>query len=155
MPITFQSEQQIEATPEEILDALTDFDSWSDWMDGLLRVEKLTDGAYGVGTRWRETRKLMGQEATEEFEVVEFEPPHRVALRVDGSRGSSGKGEYRFVYTLSPEAVGNSRFVMDAEIEMPGVAARLFGWLFKSMFRKACDRDNAALKRYLETPMAS
>ncbi|MEO0827006.1 MAG: SRPBCC family protein [Cyanobacteria bacterium J06642_9] len=93
MPISFTSEFEIEAPPAQVVAAMVDFDSWHRWMDGLVKIEKLTDGPYGVGTQWRETRKMFGKEASEVFEVTGFEPPHTVNLRVDGSQGTTGTGE--------------------------------------------------------------
>lgn len=140
----------IDAPPSEVVAAMTDFDTWHQWMDGLIRVEKLTEGPYGVGTQWRETRKLFGQEASEVFKVTEFAPPGRIGLWVDGAQGTTGKGEYRFAYRLVPSGENGTHLTMDADIDMPGIVARLFGFLLKGMFKKGCDRDTLALKAYLE-----
>lgn len=150
MPISFRSEHVIEAPPSEVLAAMTDLDSWPAWMQGLQRVEKLSDGPFGVGTRWRETRRMFGREASEVFEVVEFEPPRRIGLFVDGAQGATGRGEFRYVYSLEPASPNSTRLTLDGEIEMPGVATRIFGFLLKGVFRKACDRDTRALKAHLE-----
>lgn len=150
MSISFTSEFVIDAPPTEVIAVMADFDAWHHWMDGLISVEKLTDGSYGVGTQWRETRKLFGQEASEVFEVTEFEPPGKVSLWVDGRQGTTGKGAYRFVYTLEPTGVKGTQLTMQADIDMPGLMAKLFGFLFKGMFKKGCDRDTLALKAYLE-----
>src|SRR5690606_30002726 len=99
--------------------------------------------------RWREVRRMFGQEAAEVFEVTAYDPPHTLGLFVDGAQGTTGKGAYRFVYTLEPAADG-TRLVLTGDIDMPGLAARLFGFLFKGMFRKGCERDLAALKAHLE-----
>lgn len=151
MAIRIRCEYQIDAQPQDVLAAMTDFQSWPEWMEGLLDVEKLTDGEYGVGTRWREKRRLMGAEATEQFEVTAFEPPHRIDLYVDGSQGSTGRGEYRFAYRLTPSPSGGTHFVMDGEIEMPGLVAKVMGFALKPMMKRGCDRDNRALKKYVES----
>ena len=129
---------------------MTDFDSWHHWMDGLVRLEKLTEAPYGVGTKWRETRKMFGREASELFEVTEFDPPHRIGLLIDGSQGTTGKGEYRFFYTFVPAGEDRTQLIMQGEIDIPGIAATIFGFLFKGMFKQGCDRDTLALKAYLE-----
>jgi hypothetical protein len=129
---------------------MTDLDSWPRWMQGLVRVEKLTEGPYAVGTRWRETRKMFGSEASEVFEVTGYDPPRRIGLFVDGTQGTTGKGAYRFVYTLEPAAGNATRLRLDGEVDMPGVVARVLGFALKGMFRKGCERDTRALKAYLE-----
>lgn len=153
MAIEFQSSFHIAAPPEEVQSAMTRFDQWPQWMKGLNEVEPLTEGPYSAGTRWRETRTLMGKRATEEFEVIDCEPG-RIELFVDGSRGSTGKGEYRFVYRLTPEGEG-TRLVMDAAIDIPGAFAKVVGTLMKGMFKKSVDADTKALKAWLEDGRAT
>ncbi len=41
---------------------------------GIDAVEVLTPGEFGVGTRWRETRTMLGRSATEEMTVTAMEP---------------------------------------------------------------------------------
>ena len=84
--------------------------------------------------------------------VTECEPPGRIVLWVDGSKGSTGKGEYRFTHQLTPSDDGAATTVrMDAEIEIPGMFFKLLGKVFLGSFRKAIEKDNAAMKRYLES----
>ena len=148
--MTFSTEVDIEARPERVYQAFSDIDSWPRWMPNLVGVERLTDGPFGVGAEWRETRKLFGQEASEVFEVTAADPPSRLRLRVDGSRGSSKKGEYRFDYRFEPSHEG-TRLRLEAEVEIPGVFAKLFGPLFVQTLRKACERDHQALKGHVES----
>jgi uncharacterized protein YndB with AHSA1/START domain len=149
MSIEFATELRIGASPERVFAAMGDMDEWPRWMQGLVRVEKLTAGPFGVGTAWRETRKMFGREASEHFEVTSFEPAGRLALRVDGSKGSSGQGEYRFDYRLVPDGAG-TRLRMTAVVDMPGWFARVLGRVFAGAFRKACEKDLSAMKAYLE-----
>ncbi|MEM9185589.1 MAG: SRPBCC family protein [Planctomycetota bacterium] len=53
----------------------TDLPNAAQHIDGIESIELLTDGPVGVGTRWRETRTMMGRSATEELEVTAFHPP--------------------------------------------------------------------------------
>lgn len=150
MALSFQTETTIQAPPEAVLAAMADLDGWPAWMQGLVRTEKLTNGPFGVGTRWREVRRMFGQEAAEVFEVTTYDPPHRLGLYVDGTQGTTGKGAFRFLYALEPAPGGGTRLVLTGDVEMPGLAARLFGFLFRGMFRKGCERDLNALKAHLE-----
>jgi uncharacterized protein YndB with AHSA1/START domain len=139
----------ITAPAERVFEAMTDPTAWPLWMQGLVKVEVLTDLPFQPGTRWRETRKMYGKEASEVFEVIDLASPTRLHLEVDGAQGSTGKGRYRFRYDLTPEA-GATRIVMDGEIEMPGFFAGLFTRLMLGTFKKACDRDLDSLKQWLE-----
>jgi carbon monoxide dehydrogenase subunit G len=149
MAISFRSETTIQASPDAVRAAFVDLESWQRWMPGLVRVEKLDDGPFDIGTRWRETRRMFGREASEVFRVTEFEPA-LIGLLVDGREGTTGKGEYRFVYTLHPVGEDATRLTLEGEADMPGAAARVLGFLFRGMMRRGCERDMAALKAHLE-----
>jgi uncharacterized membrane protein len=150
MSLTFTSEVDIQAKPDAFFAAFRDISAWGGWMQGLVSIEVLTTGAFGAGTQWRETRKMFGREASEVFEVTAWEPPRAVALFVDGRKGRTGKGEFRFRYAVEPRAGGVTHVRMQGEVDMPGWFARLMARLFLGSFRKACERDLQALKAYLE-----
>jgi len=142
--------EEFNAPPARVFGAITDLENWHKWMPGLVRVERLTQGEYGTGAQWRETRKMMGREATETFEVTAFEPGKSMELFVDGRKGSSGRGEYRFRYTFE-EAGGRTRMTLHGTITGMGCLGAVFGWMFKGMFRKQIAKDHAALRKYLES----
>ena len=150
-PASFELEAFINATPERVFTALTDIDDWKNWMPGLIGLEKLTTGPFETGTAWRESRKMMGHTATEQFEVTAVEPLRTIALRVDGTKGTTGKGEFRFTYILAPEAPG-TRLKLSCEIHMPGWFAQTFPGMMSGVFKKACNKDFEAFKAYLERP---
>lgn len=150
MSLSFQSQLEIAAPPERVFAAMTDVDGMGNWMQNFVRVERLTPGEVAVGSQFRETRRMFGREATEHFEVTALEPGRRFGLRVDGAKGSSGKGEYRFDYHFEPTATG-TRITTQAEIDMPGgFFVRMIGRIFLGTFRKACDKDLLALKSWVE-----
>jgi hypothetical protein len=93
---------------------------------------------------------MFGREATEEFQVTAVDRPHRLELRVDGSKGSSGRGEYLFTYRLEPSDGAATDVRLTGEIRgLTGVAG-VVGRLFSGTYRKSCAKDLAALKRHLE-----
>jgi carbon monoxide dehydrogenase subunit G len=149
MPVSLMSEFYIDASPDRVFAAMIDSDGYQHWMNGFVRVEKLTQGPFGVGTEWRETRRMFGREASEVFEVTACEAPSRLGLRVDGTRGASRKGEYRFEYVLVPEGTG-TRVRLTGAIDMPGWFAGLMTRLFAGVFKKAIDKDMKALKQHIE-----
>lgn len=148
MAIQFQITHTLPAPPERVFEGLTNLDNAAAWMPDLVRIERLGGTGAGVGSRWRETRKMFGKEATEEFEVTTFEPPSRFGLRIDGSKGTSGSGIYTFDYRLSPDG-GGTRVVLDASID--GIS-RIREWitrLFAGMYRKMFRKDLVALAEHL------
>ena len=148
----FDTEVEFDASPGQVFDAMADIDGFGRWMQGFVAAEKLSEGPYGVGTRWRETRRMFGKEASELFEVRTCERPMELTLYVDGSQGSTGKGEYLFRYRLQPAGSG-TRLRCEAQVTMPGLFAKLLGWLFIGSFKKACDRDLYALRDHLGKAM--
>ncbi|HYR07216.1 MAG TPA: SRPBCC family protein [Longimicrobium sp.] len=148
MAIQFQITHTLPAPPERAFQGLTDLENAEAWMPDLIRIERVGGAAAGVGSRWRETRKMYGKEATEEFEVTVFEPPSRFGLRVDGSKGTSGSGIYTFDYHLSPDG-GGTRVVLDASISNVSRVREWIGKLFAGMYRKMIAKDLQALAEHL------
>ncbi|MBL7741424.1 MAG: SRPBCC family protein [Chitinophagaceae bacterium] len=150
MPIQFTVTEQFSVVKEKVFDGLTDLDGARDWMKGLVRIEKIKGEKVETGAVWRETRKMFGKEATEEFEVTSVIQNKEIRLRVDGTKGSSKKGEYLFQYLLT-EKNGGTAVTLNGEIAgLKGFSA-LFGKLFAGMFKKACRKDLRTLKQYLES----
>ena len=87
----------IEAPPARVWQVLTDLDHAAETLSGVLRVEVLTDGPYALGTRWRETRKMFGREASEELWVADNDPLRRTQVRA-----SSGGVDYVTEFVLTP-----------------------------------------------------
>ena len=143
----------MDAPHDQVFDAMADLDGATYWMPGLVGLERLDAGALGPGSRWKETRKIFGKEAFEVFEVTEFVRPTRLGLRVDGSQGTSSRGEYLFQYRLDPEN-GGTRVHLDGEIRGLSGLLAVFGRLMAGPYKKACAKDLQALSAYLSQRQA-
>ncbi|WP_446225580.1 SRPBCC family protein [Nocardia sp. IBHARD005] len=97
------AQREIAAPVQHVWAVLTDLDSAVETLSGVTRIERLTGDGYRVGTRWRETRKILGKEATEEMEVTEVDPEHRTTLIAE-----SGGITYRTEFTLTPTTTGTN-----------------------------------------------
>ena len=102
----------------------------------------------GVGTKIREVRRFLGRRFEMEYEVTEYEPHRRSAVRVT-SGPIPGGGSYAF------EPVnGGTRFSMTLEIDAHG-----FFRLAEPIFARAAHREMEAnlgqLKDLLETGAAA
>lgn len=148
MSIEFTVEHSFTHPPDRVFHVLTDLESTGKWMPNFIRIERLTEG-FGVGTEWRETRKMFGKEATEQFEVTSCEPPRRMSIRIDGTKGTSKKGEFVFDYILEPDGAG-TRLEMRGEIRGLGGVAGMFGKMMVGPFKKACAKDLDAMARHLD-----
>jgi 1-acyl-sn-glycerol-3-phosphate acyltransferase len=93
--------RRVEAGPEAVWAVLTDLDAAPATISAITAVDVLSKGPYGVGTRWRETRRLFGRESTEEMWVTAAEPPVRTVVEAE-SRGA----HYTTTFTLAPVGGG-------------------------------------------------
>jgi uncharacterized protein YndB with AHSA1/START domain len=150
MAASFATAVYIESPPAVVFEALANLDAAGQWIPNFVRLEKLTPGPFGVGTEWRETRKMFGKESTEHVRVTRFERPSRIDLLIDGSKGSSGRGECVFVFEIVPERTG-SMLELSGDIRMPGIWG-LFARFMTGRFKRACHTDLEALKAHLESP---
>ena len=82
---SFSMDIIINSTKEEIFKVLTDIESAPLWYTQVLSNEVLTDGPFGVGTSWKETRKVMFVKATGIAECVEYEQDSHYKLKIDAS----------------------------------------------------------------------
>jgi uncharacterized protein YndB with AHSA1/START domain len=80
--IEASSEIGIRAPAEKVFDYLADARNEPEWLPGAERVEKVTDGDVGLGTRFK---GLYVRAGTVDLELVEFERPRRLTFRA-GSR---------------------------------------------------------------------
>lgn len=150
MAIEFEMQREAEAPPARVWEALTDIDSWHEWMPNLVRIEKLTEGPLREGSRWREVRKMFGREAAEVFEVRELEPGRRMELYVDGSLGSSKRGEYRFVHTVEARGGVASTVKLAGSIGGMGKIMETVGRLFAGSMKKMIAKDLEAMVAWAE-----
>ncbi|MFK4690307.1 SRPBCC family protein [Streptomyces pristinaespiralis] len=133
-------ERLILAPPGPVWQALTDIRGWERTLSGVERIEVLTEGDFGVGTRWRETRRMLGKEATEEMRVTACEPPERYVVEAD-SQGTHYVSEFSLLIA-GPEAT-TVRLTFRAEPSggFTGLLAKVFGKLGARAVRRAIARD--------------
>lgn len=133
--------RDVAASPEAVWAVLTDLDHAAETLSGVTRVEVLTEGPYDVGTRWRETRKMMGKEETQEMYVTEVEAPARTTIEAD-----TAGVHYVSTITVSARDVG-SHILMTFGGAQPNpsglqrLAWTLFGKLGLKMTRKVMIQD--------------
>jgi uncharacterized protein YndB with AHSA1/START domain len=92
----------VNAPAAAVWEVLTDLEGTAQVLGGVRGVERLSgDTGYQVGTRWRESRVMFGQEATEDMTVTAVEPGRRTELRAE-SHGM----RYRTEFELRPVTGG-------------------------------------------------
>lgn len=149
MSIRFEVKRTAKLPGEKVYKALLDLDAAKNWMQGFVGIHRLDDGPMKVGSQWKETRKMFGKEATEHFEVVELNEPNKIVLRCDGTKGTTGKGEFVFTYRLT-SLDDHTEITLDGEINGLTGLTKLFGKMMAGSFKKACAKDLDALIHYLQ-----
>ncbi len=140
-------QKTIRAAPERVFAISTDLENLAERVSGIESVEVLTEGPMREGTRWRETRTMLGKQATEEMWVTRFEPPRSLVVEAE-SHGAHYRTEFRF----EPEGLG-TRVTMVFGARPLTLAARIFsviGVLAMGSIRKTLERDLDDVKRAAE-----
>lgn len=135
--------QHIHASPEKVWTVITDIPGSATTLSGVESVQLLTDGPYGEGTRWKETRKMMGKSETVEMWVAEAEPPRSTTVRA-----VQGGADYSTLFTLAPRDGGTDLSVtFGGKMHKPTAATRImmavFGKVAMAATRKALRKDLA------------
>ena len=139
--------ESIAAPVDEVFAIASDFPHAAEFVSGITKVEMLTDGPVGVGTRFRETRVMYGREATEEMEVTGFEPPNSVTLGCE-SHGC----RYRSVFTFEPTK-GGTDVRLEFEATPLTAFAKVMSFLMKPAIKgvaKAVEQDLRDIKSAAE-----
>jgi uncharacterized membrane protein len=85
------------------------------WQTTLVESEKLTDGPMGLGTRVRERRHFLGLRIETAWEVTEYEPNTRSAIKA-----VSGPIPFSGGYLFEPLDAG-TRFTVSGELDAHGL----------------------------------
>ncbi|MFG0275012.1 MAG: SRPBCC family protein [Phycisphaerales bacterium] len=139
--------EHIDAPRERVFEMSSDIGAAPDRISGIKKVEILTDGPIGKGTRFRETREMFGKEHTETLEFVAFDPPRSFGIDCE----SSG---VLFVSRFTFESDGaGTRVTLDMRSKSLTMKARLMApmmLLCRGAVKKAMRQDLAGIKRAAE-----
>ncbi len=135
------------APVEKSFAVATDLRRAPERIPGILKLEVLNEGPIRVGTRFRETRRMFGKEATEEMEITAMQPPHSYTVCAD-SHGCRYRSEFRF----APKD-GGTEVTMEFRAEPYSFFAKVMSVLMRPMMKqvaKLCAADLDALAAHVE-----
>ncbi|SPF06456.1 Polyketide cyclase / dehydrase and lipid transport [Streptomyces sp. MA5143a] len=142
-------ERRVAASQGRVWEALTDLAGMERMLSGVVRVEVLTGGGFGVGTRWRETRRMFGKDATEEMGVTLSEPPERYVVEAE-SHGS----HYVSAWELRPDGPASTTIRMTFTAvptgAVSGLLAKVLGGVGARAVRRAVAKDLDDVAGWLE-----
>jgi hypothetical protein len=145
---TFTLSRVFQAPVAEVFAAFTDVENLPKRVSGIVRVEKLTPGPVGPGTKFKETRVMFRREASETFEFTAYEPHTRFELTA-----VSCGAEYRFAHELAPEPAGGTRVDVAFATRAVSFWAKLFtplAYLMLGPMKKCVVRDMDDLRAAIE-----
>ncbi|MDQ3553123.1 MAG: SRPBCC family protein [Chloroflexota bacterium] len=140
---------EIDRSPEEIFEYLTDLDRLTEWATMVKETRDLGERPIQQGTTFSQTIKAAGSvEIDCDWHVKQLEPPRHVHYEATAPDG----GEMQMSQTVTRLDGGRSRVEIALDYEVPGgilgqIADRL---VFEGQNEKEADTSLANLKRILE-----
>lgn len=128
-------ERRIAAGQGPLWETLTDLRGMEHVLSGVTRVDILTEGVFDVGTRWRETRRMFGKEATEEMWVTACEAPERYVVEAE-SHGT----HYISEWMLRPDGPSATTVRMTFTAAPSGGVTRLLAKLLGGVGARAVSK---------------
>jgi uncharacterized protein YndB with AHSA1/START domain len=137
----------VAAPVDRVFQLFTDIEHGPAHVSDIKRIEMLTSGPVRRGTRWRETRDVMGVSDSAEMEITSFErnrtytiTHHKAGVQIDTT------------FWFEP-VVGGTNVSTEFELESggfpPGLLAPL-GWAIEGKVTQVLNRDLADLKHAVE-----
>jgi uncharacterized protein YndB with AHSA1/START domain len=137
----------IDAPVDEVFRRFTDVEHGAGLVSGIRRIEMLTTGPVRLGTRWRETREVMGVTDSAEMEITSFErnrtytiTHHKAGMRIETT------------FWFEPTATG-TKVGVEFELERGGVPPGLLtplGWAIAGQVTRVLSHDLADFKHSIE-----
>ena len=140
--------RQVAASPDRVWTVATDIHGSAAVLSGVQRVEMVRNGAFQVGTCWRETRRILGREQTEEMTVTDVSPGRSYRVESD-SRGTHYVTDVR----VTPAGAGTDlalTFSAEPQGRAQRALGRLLGGLAMKTVRAQMQRDLDDLARAAE-----
>lgn len=129
---------------EVCFEAFSDLNNLADKVAAITKIEVLTSGEIGVGTKFKETRVMFGKESSETMEITLFEP-HSHFREEAFSNGMHYTTDWKFTDS-NEETVVSIAF----HIKPQTLIARMISPMFRLMsgsLKKAFVADLADMKK--------
>lgn len=137
----------IERPTEDVFRLFTDIEGAAARVSNIRKIEMLTTGRFGIGTRWLETREVLGREHTEELQVTALEQGRSYTITTE-THGT--KFDCTFHFT---KAAGGTDVLVEFHVvphSFGGMLVAPFGWMMMSTVEASLAKDIAELKAVAE-----
>jgi len=139
---------KLEAPVGEVFAAFTDLENSAKHVSGIKSVELLTHGDFRLGTRWRETREVLGRLDDAEMEVTAFEKDGGYTIT-----HHKGGAKIDTVFTFTPAGDGGTQVSITFALENQGLPPGLLtpvSWAIAGKVKEALTRDLSDMKKAVE-----
>jgi carbon monoxide dehydrogenase subunit G len=148
--------QHVNAGPDKVWAVISDIPGSAATLSSIDSIQMLSEGGYGEGTRWKETRTMMGRAETVEMWVSQAEPPSPTHAGSTTVKALQGGADYTTRFTLAERDGGTDlALTFGAEVVKPTllskIAMALFGRIGMSMTKKALAKDLAEIAAKAES----
>lgn len=145
---TLVIEREINAPVQRVYERMIDLDNWANTIEGITKIEKLTEGPVRDGTEFNETRVMFGKEHTETMAFANITPNQGYTLVCD----SCGV-RYASSHTLTPK--GDTTLLRMEMTTTPTklsakVLAPIMGAMMKGTMKKMIAKDFDDIARACE-----
>ncbi len=135
----------IRAPVERVFDAVAHIENFQHISPDIVKVEFLTEQRRGVGTRFRETRRMGKREGCTELEVTEYVENEHIRLVAD-----QGGTIWDSSFTTKDQGDGTTELAMAMEARPHKLLAHLVAPLFVRLTRKFVEQDLDAVQAHCE-----
>ncbi|WP_427129414.1 SRPBCC family protein [Pseudarthrobacter sp. S9] len=148
--------QHINAPADKVWAVVSDIPGSAAMLSGIDSIEMLTEGPYGEGTRWKETRNMMGRSETVEMWVSDCEPPSPGRGGSATVKALQGGADYTSRFALAERDGGTDlTLTFGAEVVKPTRLSKImmavFGPLGMRITRNALAKDLAEIAAKAES----
>ena len=141
-------ERTVNAPLAQVFARFTDLTNAPAMIPAIKKIEILTPGPIGAGTRFRETRVMFGKEAAATMEISTFDPPRSYCVEAD-----SGGSHFATTFTFEPAGSSATRVAMHFGCQAQTLGAKLLtplSLLMMGFMRKALGADMDSMKAAAE-----
>ena len=134
----------INAPLEEIFKAVSDVQAMPDVVPDVTKTEFISEIKTGVGTQFRETRKMGRKDSITELEITEYVKNEHVRMVAD-SHGTV----WDSVFTVKV-VPGRSELTLMMDAKGSWFLPRLMNFLMQRLYKKGLEKHMTAVKTYCE-----
>ncbi|MFF1382139.1 SRPBCC family protein [Arthrobacter sp. NPDC058288] len=147
---------RVNASPDKVWAVISDIPGSAATLSGVESVQMLSEGGYGEGTRWKETRTMMGRADTVEMWVSQAEPPSPTRAGTTTVKARQSGADYTTRFILAERDGGTDlTLTFGAQVARPTFLSKvllaLVGRIGMSITRKALTRDVADIAAKAES----